>query len=68
MVALRSHFTDDKSLLQFKKGDIIKVMSMDGLEPGNDSNHWSDLVLCDMHGSKEAGTWWSTYLPVCVTL
>ncbi|XP_042360382.1 unconventional myosin-XV [Plectropomus leopardus] len=41
MVAVRNYITEDRSLLSFHKGDIIRVQHMDGLEAGK---HYGCIV------------------------
>lgn len=46
MVAVRNYITEDRSLLNFHKGDIIRLQHMDGLEAGetHTQKHMKHLV------------------------
>ena len=39
MVAVRNYITEDRTLLSFHKGDIIRLHSVEGLEEGETHRH-----------------------------
>lgn len=57
VVAVRNYITEDRALLNFHKGDIIRLQHMDGLEAGKTHPH--------AHSWKDAQP---TLLHVCVCL
>lgn len=45
-MAVRNYITDDRSLLNFHKGDIIRLQHMDGLEAGEAYTHKHNAAFC----------------------
>lgn len=52
VVAVRNYITEDRTLLNFHKGDIIRLQHMDGLEAGETHTHTHtliDMLLWNVH-------------------
>lgn len=47
MIAERNFVTDERSMLSFHKGDIIRLQVMDGLEKGEALVWKSRCILCE---------------------
>lgn len=59
MVAVRNYITEDRSLLSFHKGDIIRLQHMDGLEAGETDTqkhtkrrYWHSDIVVDQHSAS----------------
>lgn len=76
MVAVRNYITEDRTLLSFHKGDIIRLQHMDGLEAGetheNTQNTLAQVPVVDLLSASVSQVRYVRaslcFMPLCVSM
>lgn len=72
MVAVRNYINEDRSLLSFHKGDIIRLQHVDGLEAGenqiNSCVNTCVFCICEPHSAVTPAARLLTVCTVCISL